>query len=222
MEKPTRPTKRLSIEILDTEGKKTGRVSLPEVIFGVKTNPALIAQAVRVYLANQKKARPKTKTRAEVAGSGRKIYRQKGTGRARHGDQYAPIFVGGGVAHGPAGTVRKLVLPPKAKKAALFSALTEKFKEGKILAVAGLEKSVPKTKVMEKNLFSILSREKLVKTLLVLSQRAETVSRATRNIPWLSTTQFNILNYYEVLDADTLIFTKEAIQELRHNSRRRT
>src|SRR3989338_4775942 len=91
----------LTVPVLDVSGKKTGTVTLPKEIFAVTVSPKLIAQAARVYSANQRQSSAKTKTRGEVTGSRRKVWRQKGTGRARHGDRYAPIFVGGGIAHGP-------------------------------------------------------------------------------------------------------------------------
>jgi LSU ribosomal protein L4P len=138
-------------DLLDINGKKVGTINLPPEIFAAEVNPPLMAQAVRVYLANQRKAHPKTKTRAEVNRTKAKWYRQKGTGRARHGSRAAPIFVGGGVAHGPTGEQNyQLKMPKKMKKAALFSALTSKFKEKEILVVKGLEKIEPKPKKWQK------------------------------------------------------------------------
>ncbi len=92
-----------TVDLFLISGEKAGKVTLPSEIFAAKINNQLMAQAVRVFLANQRKARAKTKTRGKVEGSGKKIWAQKGTGRARHGDRYAPIFVGGGISHGPTG-----------------------------------------------------------------------------------------------------------------------
>src|SRR3989344_4073637 len=94
----------ISVPAFSITGESLKVVTLPVKVFGVKADPALLAQAVRIYLGNQRKSSAKTKTRAEVEGSTRKIYRQKGTGRARHGSIRAPIFVGGGIAHGPDGS----------------------------------------------------------------------------------------------------------------------
>jgi len=105
--------------------------AFPKEIFAVKASDKLLSQYVYVYLNNLKKGRHKTKTRGEVAGSTRKIYRQKGTGRARHGDIKAPIFVGGGVAFGPTGQYRRLKLTKKMRRKALFYALSLKLKEKK-------------------------------------------------------------------------------------------
>src|SRR3990170_5938571 len=124
------------IQVLNTRGEPAGKTDLPEEIFAVKASPRLLAQAVRVYLANQRLAQARAKTRGEVKGSGKKIWRQKGTGRARHGDAQAPIFVGGGVAHGPTGRENyKLKLPKRLKRRALFAALTQKIEEKELVIV---------------------------------------------------------------------------------------
>lgn len=201
----------MTIDVFNTKGEKTGKISLPKEIFGIEASPKLLAQAVRVYLANQKKARPKTKTRSQVNGSGRKIWRQKGTGRARHGDRQAPIFVGGGIAHGPEGTRRRLSLSQVMGKKALFSALSGKLRENKLLVVEDL-KINPKTREIEKILETLLKKTPR-RVLLVIPPKNEVLKRAARNIPWLKVSQFNILNSYEVLDCDQMIFTKEAISQ---------
>ena len=112
------------VDLYNIKGEKEGKVTLPKEIFETKINKPLLSQAVRVYLANQRDARARAKTRAQVKGSNRKIYRQKGTGGARHGDNKAPIFVGGGKAHPPKGINRRLSLPKKMKQLALKSALS--------------------------------------------------------------------------------------------------
>ena len=125
-----------TVTIYNVKGQSAGKVRLPKEIFGAKINRILMAEAVRIYLGNQRRAKAKTKDRSEVRGSRRKIWRQKGTGRARHGDRYAPIFVGGGRAHGPTGQENfRAKLTKKMKKAALFSALTTKQKQGEVLVV---------------------------------------------------------------------------------------
>lgn len=208
------------VSIYSLLGKKVGQITLPPKIFAAKVNNQLMAQAVRVYLSNQRKAGAKTKTRAEVSGSGRKIWRQKGTGRARHGDQYAPIFVGGGVAHGPTGVQNfRLRMSKQMKKRALFSALTSKFKDGEIIVVKGLQKIKPKTKEMEKimkNLKLKMKNDKVkLKILVVLSEVVENVIRAARNIEGVKLVQANMLNTYDVLNGGKLIFMKESIDKLK-------
>lgn len=201
----------MTIDVFNTKGEKTGKMRLPKEIFGVEASPQLLAQAVRVYLANQKKARPKTKTRGEVVGSTRKIWRQKGTGRARHGDRYAPIFVGGGVAHGPRGILKRLTMPKKMKKKALLGSLSNKVREKKLLAVEGLEKIKLKTKEMAKVLQKL--RKKEIKTLLILKTDEKKVVRAARNIADVNIAYFNQLNCYQVINSDLIIFSKEALED---------
>jgi len=215
-------------DLLDINGKKVRTINLPPEAFAAKVNPQLMAQAVRVYLANQRQAYPKTKTRAEINRTKAKWYRQKGTGRARHGSRAAPIFVGGGVAHGPTGEQNyKLKMPQKMKRAALFSSLTFKFKKGDILLVEGLEKIAPKTKEMREALEKLKAnhpsgqksqspkRAKKLKIMLVLPQVFENVARAARNIKNVSLTPVNSLNTYEVLENEKIIFMVESIKKLK-------
>jgi len=212
-------------DLLDINGKKVGTINLPSEIFAAKVNSQLMAQAVRVYLANQRKAQPKTKTRAEVNRTKAKWYRQKGTGRARHGSRAAPIFVGGGVAHGPTGKQNyQLRIPKKMRRAALFSALTSKFKDGGILIVKGLEKIEPKTKkmteVLEKFQISRLKQrgkqaKSKIKILLVLPKVWENIILAGRNLENFEIVQTTDLNTYQVLRNEKLIFLAESIDKLK-------
>lgn len=202
------------MDILTIAGKKSVKIDLPKKIFAARTSKHLMAQAVRVYLANKRKAKAKTKTRGEVRGSGRKIWRQKGTGRARHGDRYAPIFVGGGRAHGPTGQENyRLKMSKKMRRAALFSALTNKFNEGEILVVKGLDKVEPKTKEMVK-VFKNLKIEDL-KILLILPGIMENVIRAARNIKGVRLAQASLLNTYEVLNGGKLILLQESVDVIK-------
>jgi len=207
-------------DLLDISAKELGKISLPPEIFAAEVNPQLMAQAVRVYLANQRKAQPKTKTRAEVNRTKAKWYRQKGTGKARHGSRAAPIFVGGGVAHGPTGEQNyKLKMTKKMKKAALFSALTSKFKEGSILVVKGLEKIEPKTKKMAEVIRKFKSqsanRRTKSKILLILPKLLENIVLAGRNLKNLEISQVADLNTYRVLSSEKLIFLPESIEKLK-------
>ncbi len=198
----------LKISVLDTEGKAAGTMTLPEVIFGAKVNPTLMAQAVRVYLANQRLGTASTKTRGEVDGSTRKIYRQKGTGRARHGGVRAPIFVKGGVAHGPSPRDYSLSMPTKMKRAALFSALSVQLKNDNVIVVEGLEKIGPKTKKMAQAL-SKLGMGK--KSLVVMPSFLVDVYKAGRNIAGIKLSPASQLSTYAVLGAGKIILMKESI-----------
>ena len=196
-------------EVISLSGTKKPKISLPAKIFGAKPNPALMAQAVRVFLSNQRIARAKTKTRSEVKRSKAKWYRQKGTGRARHGARSAPIFVGGGRAHGPTGEQNyEKAMPKKMGRAALISALSSRARDKEIIIVDGLEK-IKKTKEMAKIL-----KEVTGPFLLILSGKLENVILATRNIPSLALIQAKSLNAYEVLKAEKILITREAIKTL--------
>lgn len=209
----------VKIDILNMKGEKTGKISLPKEIFAAKINESLMAQAVRVYLANQRQGTVSSKTRGEVRGSRRKIWRQKGTGRARHGDAYAPIFVGGGVAHGPKPKDWSLKLSKKMRRIALFSALTSKLQDKAIIIVEGLEKIKPKSKEMLKvisNLKFQVSKQKLEdKILLVLPETIDELVRAGRNIENLDLRPANLLNTYEVLNHEKVVLVKEVIPVLK-------
>jgi large subunit ribosomal protein L4 len=201
------------VDVYTLAGTKSGQMELPKAIFAAKINEPLMVQAIRVYLSNQRKARAKTKRRSEINLTKAKWFRQKGTGRARHGARSAPIFVGGGVAHGPSGQQNyQLKMAKKMKKKALFSALTSKFKANEVIVIKDLAKIEPKTKKMK------LLLERLVKdnqSTFVLSEKLENVSRSARNLKGVNLSQFNQLNTYEVLNGGKLIFMKEAVEKLK-------
>ncbi len=213
--KQTSPKVSLSASVYDTKGKAVGKVTLPAEIFGVAENPKLLAQAVRVYLANQRQGNASTKNRGEVRGSTRKIYQQKGTGRARHGGIRAPIFVGGGIALGPRPHDFSMNLPQKMKKLALFSALSSKLRDDEIKIISELDKIQPKTKIMAK-ILKVLDING--KTLLVTpggSKDFEKVYRSARNIKDMKIITAPTLNTYEVLDTNKIILMKDSIDQLK-------
>lgn len=204
----------LSASVYDLKGKAVGRVSLPAEIFGVAENPKLLAQAVRVYLANQRGGFASTKTRGEVKGSTRKIYRQKGTGRARHGGIRAPIFVGGGIALGPKPRDFSLSLPQKMKRLALFSSLSSKFKDREI-KIIDLTKITPKTKIMANALRRL---ELSGKTLLVTPGGIgdfKNVYLSARNIEGVKILTATTLNAYDVLDNKGILFMRDSLDILK-------
>jgi len=205
----------LTVDVYSISGKVVSKLSLPKEIFGVRVNERLIAQAVRVYLANQRKGTASTKTRGEVRGSTRKIWRQKGTGRARHGSRKAPIFVGGGIAFGPKPRDYSLKLPKKMKKAALFSALSLKKNNGEIKVLSGIEKIKPKTKNMGLLIKKLGFNDKKRSLLLVTPDKQnsgfENVYRAARNIEGLKILKADLLNTYDVLDNKGVLLMKDAV-----------
>lgn len=209
----------LSIPVYSLAGRTLGTLSLPKDIFGAEVNKKLLAQAVRVYSTNQKTITASTKTRGEVRGSTAKIYRQKGTGRARHGAIRAPIFVGGGIVFGPKPKTVRLELPKKMKRGSLLSALSSKAIDKSIVGISGLEKATGKTKEIVK-LLSVISRklsdkkQKQASALIVIGKKTDNVARAAKNIPGIDVLSVNTINAYEILKHDTLLLTKEALERL--------
>lgn len=199
---------RLQLSVVDVNGKVKGKVSVSAQLFGAKMNPTLVAQAVRVYLANQRMGTASTKTRGEVEGSTRKIYRQKGTGRARHGGIRAPIFVGGGITFGPKPRDYSLQFPQKMKRLALAAALSDQLKSGNIIVVDGLESVEPKTKIMAKTLETV---GKMGKTLVVIPGSSESVMRSARNIKDVDIIPGNNLNTYTIFSHNKIIVSKDAL-----------
>jgi large subunit ribosomal protein L4 len=208
----------LKQSVYDIKGKVSESINLPEEIFGVKINKTLMTQAVRVYLANQRRGTLSTKSRGDVKISTRKIYRQKGTGRARHGAASAPIFVGGGIAFGPKPRDFSLKLNQSMKRVALFSALTSKLKDGEIKIVTGLEKIEPKTKKMVDVIKKLELDGKKSQVLLVMAKSgsdSKNVIKAARNIKGVTVMGSNLINTYEVLSNKRILFMKDAIDGLK-------
>ena len=210
--KKTEKKSKLSLSIYGIDGKEQKTIELPKEVFAVTPNKSLITQAIRVYLVNQRQGNVKVKTRSEVIGSTRKIYRQKGTGKARHGAIKAPIFVGGGVAHGPKQKDYNLKFNKKEKKIALYGALSTKLKENKIF---GLEEKALMMKPKTKTVSNFLSELKLIgKNNLMILKKLETnnLVLAMRNIPNISFVDVNSLNPYLVLKSSSLIFVENALE----------
>lgn len=215
-----KPKNILAIEFFDTKGKVKEKVNLPQEIFGAKINEKLMAQAIRVYLANQRGGFASTKTRGEVHGSTRKIYAQKHTGRARHGSRKAPIFIHGGIAHGPQPRDFSLKLSKKMKKLALFSALSSKLKDSQIKGIVGFEKIEPKTKFMAQALSKLGIGEKDRNILIVTTKsnnELENFYRASGNIEGVKLIPANTLNIYEVLNNKLILLMKASIDALKEN-----
>ncbi len=203
----------LSVSVFDTKGKVAGTVSLPQEIFGAKINDSLMSQAVRVYLANQRQGTSKTKDRGEVDRTTKKVWQQKGTGRARHGSRRAPIFVGGGRVFGPTPRDLSLNISKKMKTLALFSALSSKLKDQELKIVKGLEEIAPKTKLMAQA-FKNLGIDSDKRTLLVMSKtgkESQSVYRAARNFQRIEILRANMINTYKVLDNKLVLLMRDAV-----------
>ncbi len=208
VEKVARKVDGLNAQVFGTDGKEAGVMVLPKEVFGEKINTQLMSQFVRVYLANQRQGGANTKTRGEVEGSTRKIYKQKGTGKARHGNIRAHIFVGGGIAFGPVTHDFSMSMPTKMKRKALASALSAQLKEGTITIIEGLEKLELKTKILATALKAVGIEGK---SLLVLSPDTSGVSRIAKNIKDLDMTPASSLNTYDVLTHKHIVFMKESV-----------
>jgi len=183
---------------------------LPNAIFGQKPEPKLIAQAVRVFLANQRQGTQNAKTRAEVARTRKKMYKQKGTGGARHGDRKAPVFVGGGIAFAPKPRDYSLDLPKKMKQKALFGALADSLKEKKLSVVSDVSSLTGKTSQLAKFLKEVNKNE--VNCLLVTDKYNKNIWQAGRNIPFLTVLPLSQVNAYEVLRVKMILVMEEAFK----------
>jgi large subunit ribosomal protein L4 len=198
----------VSVEVLDQTGKKVGEQELDAAVFGAPVNVPLMHQVVTAGMAAQRAGTHSTKTRAEVSGGGKKPWRQKGTGRSRHGSSRSPIWVGGGIAHGPKPKDYDKRVPKKMKRIALRSALTDRAREGRIMVVDGLSFEAPSTK----DALSVLEGLKadgLV--LLVLAAPDELVEKSFRNLSQVRTAYAGNLGTHEILYADWVVFTKDAL-----------
>ncbi|KKP70471.1 MAG: 50S ribosomal protein L4 [Candidatus Roizmanbacteria bacterium GW2011_GWA2_35_19] len=204
----------LSVAVFNIDGKEKKTIELNKNIFDVKVSPSLLAQAVRVYLANQRAGTASSKTRSEVVGSTRKIYRQKGTGKARHGSLKAPIFVGGGVVGGPKPRDYSLSFSKNQRRLSFLGALTNKAFKKDIIC---LEEVDSKNKLKTKNVSQFLKILNLTgkKIIFVLpSMIKNNFVLASRNIEKISILPSSSLNTYEVLKAEKIIFFETAIKTL--------
>jgi large subunit ribosomal protein L4 len=201
-----------TVDVVDQNGKKVGQHDLDAEVFDVQVNVPVMHQVVVAGMAARRSGTHSTKTRAEVRGGGRKPWRQKGTGRARHGSIRSPIWVGGGVAHGPKPTEYGNRVPKKMKRLALRSALTDRAREGRIKVVDGLAFDEPSTKDALGVLESI-DAQGLV--LLVLEQPQDVVQRSFRNLAHVKIAYPGNLGTYEVLAADWVVFTRDAVEAMK-------
>lgn len=207
-------------EIYNIEAKKVGDLTLTKSVFDTEYSSSLINQAIRVYLFNQRSSYAKTKTRSEVAGTRKKVWSQKGTGNARHGNRTAPIFKGGGVALGPDGMQNySLKMNKKMKKQAVYAVLTKFAKEKKILIIDDFSKLEPKTKIGIKLITglksadSVLSKSKKIG--IITDKTIDLVKRSFGNIKSINLLTLNSLNVYDLSKQNYLIFSQQAIEQLK-------
>jgi large subunit ribosomal protein L4 len=204
---------KLKIKMKTVDGKDKGSADLPEAIFGVEPNVAVMHQVVTAQLAAARQGTHSTKTRGEVRGGGRKPYRQKGTGRARQGSTRAPQFVGGGISHGPQPRDYSQRTPKKMKAAALRGALSDRARAGLVHVVSGfVDGDTASTKAARAALTAIVGSEP--RRALVVLQRGDELSwLSLRNLPSVHVLAHDQLNTYDVLVNDIVVFTETALAE---------
>ena len=200
-----------TMKVMDMAGKEVGTIELSEKIFGAQINTALLHAAVRTYLMNQRQGTQSTLTRSEVSGGGKKPWKQKGTGRARQGSTRSPQWVHGGIALGPKPRTYRLAMNKKAKRVALFSALSSKVAAGEMLVLSAVATAEYKTKVMADMLAAVGAAKR---TLIVLPEVDAKVIKSCANIPGVKTAVTNALSVYDILNCDTFIVTEAAVKKI--------
>ena len=202
----------MKLQVINIDGKKTENIELSDKIFSVKPNKNLIQSIVEWQLNHFKPRTAKTKQRNEVKGSTSKIYAQKGTGGARHSSRKAPIFVGGGVAHGPKGSVYKVKkINKKIRKLGLLYLLTQKNKVNSLFVVEDFKKEITKTKLFSQ----FLEKNKLQNSLIISDENSKSkIIKSARNIPNLKIIKQEGTNVYDLLKYKNVVFTITSIKSL--------
>ena len=201
-----------TVKVRNLKNEEVGDVELSDAVFGAELNEALIHAAVKSFLASGRQGTVGTKTRGDVSGSGRKLWRQKGTGRARIASIRSPLWKGGGNVHGPQARDWSYNLPKKMRRGALRSALSERLREGNLIVLDQFMLAEPKTKAF----MEVLSTLGLdaAKTLIVDSPENENLLLASRNVKRAKVVKSFSLNIYDLLYHEKLIVSRAAIEEL--------
>ena len=199
-----------NVAVYNMEGKEVGKLDLNDAVFGVEVNEHLVHMAVLQQLANNRQGTQKAKTRSEVRGGGRKPWRQKGTGHARQGSTRAPQWTGGGVVFAPTPRDYSFKINKKEKRAALKSALTSKVQDAKLIVVDELKFDEIKTK----NFATVMSNLNVNKGLVVIAENDANVVLSARNMADVNTTLVNTMNVYDVMKANTVVLTKDAVAKI--------
>jgi large subunit ribosomal protein L4 len=199
------------VAVYNMDGKQVSEMELNENTFGANVNVEAMHQVVRMLLANRRQGNQSSLTRAEVRGGGIKPWRQKGTGRARHGSIRSPQWRHGGVVFAPKPRSYRYSVPKKIKRIAMKSALSSKVVDNEIIVIDELNFAAPKTKQVVTMLDSLKAGKKI---LIVLADKNENVERSARNIEGVKMTLVNTLNVYDILNCDKFIITKEAAEKV--------
>ena len=201
----------MNVKVFNMAGQEVGSMELAESVFGAEINAAVLHAAVRAYLLNQRQGTQSTLTRTEVSGGGRKPWRQKGTGRARQGSTRAPQWTHGGIALGPKPRSYHTDMNKKTKRVALFSALSAKVAEGKLIIVDDIACTEYKTKTMV-NMLKALNVDN--RALIVLDAVNPFTVKSCANIERVETTLATTINVYEIMKADKMVITAAAVKKL--------
>ena len=199
-----------TVSVYNTEGKEVEKLELNDSIFGVEINEGIVHKAVVAHLAAKRQGTQSALTRSEVRGGGRKPWRQKGTGHARQGSIRAPQWTGGGVVFAPKPRDYSQKINKKEARLALFSALTAKVNDDKLIVLDSLTMDEPKTKEFAQ----ILDNVKASKALVITEGDSKNVILSARNIPDVKTEAREAINVYDILKYDSLIMTKDAVKAL--------
>ena len=200
-----------NVSVYNMEGKEVGKIDLNDAIFGVEVNEHLVHMAVLQQFADKRQGTQKAKTRSEVSGGGRKPWRQKGTGHARQGSIRAPQWKGGGVVFAPVPRDYSFKMNKKEKRFALKSALTDKAQAGNLIVVDELKFDEIKTKKFAEVMNNLKATRK---ALVVLADNDKNVVLSARNLAEANTTLTNTLNVYDIVNARTLVLTKDAVAKI--------
>ena len=205
-----------TVTVRNLQNKEVGEIELSDTIFGVELNEALIHAAVKNYLANGRQGTSATKTRGNVSGSGRKLWKQKGTGRARIASLRSPLWKGGGNVHGPQPRDWSYKMPKKMRRGALRSALSERLREGNVVVVDQMTFESVKTKDFVNTIagLQLADSTKPVKTLIIDSLDNENLILSSRNVRKTKVTNSYGLNIYDLIYHEKLVISKTAIEEL--------
>ena len=199
------------VDIYNLSGAVTGSIELSDEIFGIVPNTSAIATVIRNQLANRRQGTHCTKTRREVSGGGKRPWRQKGTGRARHGSTRSAQYVGGGIIFGPKPRDYSYTVPKKIKRLALKSALSSKLADKKIIVVEDMNLEAIKTSEMVK---SIKALNVASTALIVFEEKNVNAELSARNIPTVKTALVNTINVFDILKYDSLLVTKAAVEKI--------
>lgn len=199
------------IDVKDLTGAVKGSIELSDEIFGIEPNEVAMSTVVRNQLANKRQGTQKTKTRSEVSGGGKRPYRQKGTGRARHGSERSAQYVGGGIIFGPNPRSYSYTVPKKVKRLALKSALSSKVADQKLIVVENMDLDEVKTATVAKALKAIGAGNS---SLIVLEGINKNAELSARNIKDVKTALVNTINVVDILKYDSFVATKAAVEKI--------